>query len=155
MQFFLVRLAYTAESWRQQLADTPAIEQRLAAVKRLIGGLGGSLPHYTFFPEKTGDGGPVVVHDKFIGLDCDELVTILAVPDERAALAFRTVVAAEPGIKDVALSPLMPIREALDVMRLAGATRDKVGYAAPGGANTAWRGGEPARGRARRKRAAE
>ena len=156
MQFFLVRLAYTAESWRQQLAHAPAIEQRLAAVKRLIGDLGGSLPHYSFFPERTeaGKGDPVVVHDKFIGLDSDELVTILAMPDERAALAFRSVVAAEPGIKHVTLSPLVPMRDALDVLRMAGTTRDKVGYAAPGGANGAWHGMTTGQGRARRKRAA-
>ena len=141
MQFYLIRLSYTAAAWNQQLERTPDVDKRLASVKRLIANLGGSLARYEFFAD--GEGVPThIMNGKFMALDTDDLVAVMAVPDERAAFAFSMAVSAEAGVKQISLTPLLPIRDAIEVMRVAHTARSKAAYSAPGGAATGWLGAD-------------
>jgi len=139
VQFYLIRLSYTAAAWDQQLAHAPEVSRRLASVKRLIDNVGGSLAEYNFFKGKAGHG--IAMNGKFVALGTDDLVAVLAVPDERAAHAFRMAVAAEAGVKQISLTPLIPIADAIDVMRMADSARKGASYSAPGGNATTWMGG--------------
>ncbi len=155
MQFYLIRLSYTAASWHQQLERTPDIDRRLASVKRLIANLGGSLARYEFFADGHGvrpDGDKrIVIEDKFIALGADDLVALIAVPDERAAFGFSMAVSAEAGVKQISLTPLLPIRDAIEVMRVANTARSEAAYSAPGGTGAGWLGADVQPGAGRRR----
>ena len=139
MQYYLIQLSYTAEAWSQQIARTTDATRRLAAVKQLIRKLGGSLARYEFFEDEP-DKRHHVLNGKFVGMDKDDLVAILAMPDHKAALAFSMAVSAETGVRDIRLTPITPISDAIEVMKKAKAARDEANYSAPGGTSTTWTG---------------
>jgi len=139
MQIYLVRLSYTAAAWDQQLAHAPDVNRRLAAVNRLIDTVGGSVAEQHFYKGTSEE--TIAKSGKFIGLGTDDLMSILAFPDERSAHAFRMALAAEPGLKEISLTPLIVIEDATEAMRMADSARRNAGYSAPGGSATTWMGG--------------
>src|ERR1700722_20385909 len=111
--FYLIQLSYTAEAWKQQVEQTRNVTNRLDAVKQLIAHLGGSLANYHFFEDTASpDARAVVARDKFIGIGADDLIAVMAVPDHEAATAFSMAVSAETGVKNLSLTPIIPIAAA-------------------------------------------
>jgi uncharacterized protein with GYD domain len=150
--FYLIQLSYTAEAWKQQVEQTRNVTNRLDAVKQLIAHLGGSLANYHFFEDTASpDARAVVARDKFIGIGADDLIAVMAVPDHEAATAFSMAVSAETGVKNIRLTPITPIADAVGVMAKAAEARQSTGYSAPGGAATSWIA--PARTATRKRRA--
>jgi uncharacterized protein with GYD domain len=155
VEFYLIQLSYTAEAWRQQIEQTTSAPERLAAVKQLIAHLGGSLAHFHFFADEARPGqGPIVVKDKLVGNGPDHIIAILAMPDHASATAFSLAVSAESGVKDVRLTHITPIEDAIASMAKANDARRQTSYAAPGGTATNWiRPVRPAGGATRKRRA--
>jgi uncharacterized protein with GYD domain len=139
VHFYLIQLSYTADAWRQQIEQTRNAATRLAAVKQLIAHLGGSLAHYHFFADEgRTDQETIVITDKFIGFGHDDIVAVMAMPDHASATAFSMAVSAESGVRDVRLTPITPIAEAIASMAKAHDARRQTSYSAPGGAATNW-----------------
>src|SRR4051794_32859504 len=110
VQYYLIQLSYTADAWQQQIAKTRNVAQRLTAVKKLIAQLGGSLARYHFFEDEAGAAASPKLHvldGKFVGAGADDLVAILAMPDQESAFAFSMAVSAEPGVRDIRLTPII------------------------------------------------
>jgi uncharacterized protein with GYD domain len=143
VKYYLVQISYTAESWRQQIASTRDHFQRLVAVRALIARLGGSLAQYQFFQPGQGaaEGGePHTINCKFVSVAKDDLITILAMPDDDAAFAFSMAVSAEAGIRDICMTPIIPLGHAVQIMAKAHDAREQTQYSAPGGASQTWLG---------------
>ena len=139
VQYYLIQLSYTAEAWRQQIERTTNLEERLAAVKQLIAELGGSLAHYRFFEEGGGPHDrPHVMNGKFMGVGSDDVIAIIAFPDHDSATAFSMALSAEVGVKEVRLTPITPVSQAISLMTRAREARRKTRYAAPGGTASTW-----------------
>jgi uncharacterized protein with GYD domain len=135
MEFYLVRLSYTADAWHDLISSTTSLDQRLAPVRSLINHLGGSLATFHFFDAphfSSAAKPPVVVTDKFAMMGEHDLLTILAVPDKSIAQAFNMIISAEPGLKTVDLISMMPLADAIAVMPTAKAAIQATGYLAPG-----------------------
>jgi uncharacterized protein with GYD domain len=135
MEYYLVRLSYTPAAWQDILDQTINLDQRLAPVRRLIKHLGGSLAEFHFFHPPHYDHparSRFAVTDKFVSMGEQDLMTILAVPDKAAALAFDMAVSAEPGVKSIELVSIMPMEDAVAAMPLAKAAVQATGYSAPG-----------------------
>ncbi len=135
MEFYLVRLTYTPAAWADIIASTTSLDQRLDPVRKLIRRFGGSLASYRFFdsPHFATPAAPALhVEDKFVMFGEHDLLTILAVPDRSTAQAFNMAVMAEPGLKTVELTAMMPMAEAIGSMAHARAAVAATGYAAPG-----------------------
>ncbi len=135
MEFYLVRLSYTAAAWQDLIANTASLDQRLAPVRRLIKHLRGSLATFHFYDAPYFDDAarpPVVVSHKMATLGEHDLVAILALPDKEAALAFNMAISAEPGLKVVDLVSIMPLEDAIAAMPLVRSAVQAANYAAPG-----------------------
>jgi uncharacterized protein with GYD domain len=147
MNYYLIQLSYTAEAWRQQIEQTRDHQQRLTAVRNLISRLGGSLAQYRFFegPDAIEGGTPQSVNCKFMSLGRDDLIAMVAMPDENAGFAFSMAVSAEPGVRDIQMTPIMPLGQAVEVMARAHEARQQAGYSAPGGESQTWLGTPPRR----------
>jgi uncharacterized protein with GYD domain len=135
MEFYLVRLTYTAAAWQELLDNTTNLDQRLAPVRRLIKHLGGSLATFHFYetahyadPATP----PFVVHEKMAMFGEHNLLAILAMPDKAAAQAFNMAISAEPGLKVVDLVSIMPLEDAIAAMPVAKNAVQATRYAAPG-----------------------
>ena len=149
MQYYLIQLSYTAEAWAQQIDKTIDAEQRLTAVKTLIAEFGGSLARYHFFEDEyaaKAGGEPHVLNGKFVGVGKDDLIAVLAMPDHEAALAFSAAVSAESGVRDIRLTPMTPMTDAIRAMQRASEVRRRTGYSAPGASATSWIGPKVRRG---------
>ena len=134
MQYYLIRLSYTAAAWKE-LTDKPtSLDDRLAQVVRLIRELGGSLANYHFFegPHFDGAGQHHIVTCKFVPFGRHDIVTILAMPDAVAARTFSMAVAAEDGVKEIEITPMISLAEGMEAMTRAKAARSRARYAAPG-----------------------
>ena len=135
MEFYLVRLTYTPAAWGDIIASTTSLDQRLEPVRKLIRQFGGSLASYRFFDTPhfaTQAAPPFHVEDKFVMFGEFDLLTILAVPDRVAAQAFNMAVMAEPGLKAVELTCMMPMAEAIAAIAQARTAVAATGYTAPG-----------------------
>ena len=138
MEYYLVRLSYTAAAWEELLQKTTSLDERLEPVRRLIRHLGGSLASFGFFDtpayrRKGQDGSQkVVVKAKFVLFGEHDLLTILAMPDRSAARAFSMAVAAEPGLKAIELSPMITLEEGIRAMGAARQAVEATKYFAPG-----------------------
>jgi uncharacterized protein with GYD domain len=109
MNYYLIQLSYTADAWRQQIELTRDHAQRLNAVRALIARLGGSLAQYRFFegPDAAGGGEPHSVSCKFMSIGKEDLIAMVAMPDQDAGVAFSMAVSAEPGIRDIQMTPII------------------------------------------------
>ncbi len=135
MHYYLVRLTYTPAAWGDMIKSTTSLDQRLDPVRKLIRQLGGSLASYHFFDTPhfaSAAAAAHVVTDKFAMFGEHDLLTILAVPDHATAQAFNMAVMAEPGLKTVDLTAMMPLNDAIGAMARAQAAVAATGYAAPG-----------------------
>ncbi|MBC7800781.1 MAG: hypothetical protein H7Z10_09165 [Gemmatimonadaceae bacterium] len=134
MDYYLVRLAYTPAAWEDLITNTTALEQRLDPVRKLIRHLGGSLASFGFFDAEhfRSDTARVVIADKFMMFGGEDIMTVLAMPDRAAAQAFNMAVSAEPGVKFVELTAMMPMQDAVRSMADAQAAVKATGYRAPG-----------------------
>jgi uncharacterized protein with GYD domain len=128
MQYYLVRLAYTAEAWQTLLGTRGDIDARLDNVRRLLKELGGSFADYGFFDDPNH-----VVKSKFVPFGAHDIVCIIATPNEGAARAFQMAVSAEVGVKSIELTPMMPYADAINAMDAAQRARTGTKYFAPGG----------------------
>jgi len=135
MQYYLVRLSYTATAWQQLIERTTGLDERLASVRKLIAQLGGSLANFHFFDDQhfRGIAKRTVVSHKFMPFGESDIVTILAMPDPVAARSFHMAVAAEAGVKSIELTPMITLDEGVKAMGIAKSARAKTAYAAPGG----------------------
>ena len=153
MKYYLVQLSYTAEAWRQQIEQTRDHARRLVAVRDLIARLGGSLAQYQFFQPGQGaaEGGePHTINCKLVSIGKYDLIAILAMPDEEAAFAFSMAVSAELGIRDIQMTPVIPLGQAVNIMARAHEVRQQANYSAPGGTSQSWLGPPPPRAPTRR-----
>ncbi len=135
MEYYLVRLTYAPEAWGDLIASTTSLDQRLEPVRKLIRHFGGSLASYHFFDTPhfaSSAATPHVVTDKFAMFGEHDLLTILAMPDRSTAQAFNMAIMAEPGLKTVELTAMMPLAEAVGSMAQAKAAVAATGYVAPG-----------------------
>lgn len=134
MQYYLVRLSYTAAAWRELIDKPTGLDDRLAQVTRLIRELGGSLANYHFFEEPyfADVGKREVVVSKFVPFGKHDIVTIMAMPDNATARTFVMAVAAEEGVKDIEMTPMISLADSLEAMARAKAVRARARYAAPG-----------------------
>ncbi|HTZ78908.1 MAG TPA: hypothetical protein VMC10_13410 [Stellaceae bacterium] len=135
MQYYLVRLSYTATAWQQLIDRTTSLDERLGSVRKLIAQLGGSLANFHFFDDQyfRGIAKRTVVTHKFMPFGEHDIVTILALPDPIAARSFQMAVAAEDGVKGIELLPMISLEEGVKAMGVAKAARRKTAYVAPGG----------------------
>ncbi|MBL8707332.1 MAG: hypothetical protein JNM30_20955 [Rhodospirillales bacterium] len=130
-QFYLVQLSYTSEAWRELVAwaaskEVPTAADRLKDVLALIAALGGRMVKIDCDNQK----GIGIFDGKFVDPGRNDLVAILAFPSQIEALAFKVAVAAEPGVKSVSLTLLLPLAEAVHAIKMASA---RIGsYRAPG-----------------------
>jgi uncharacterized protein with GYD domain len=135
MEFYLVRLSYTAVAWKDLIDSTTSLDQRLAPVRRLIKHLGGSLATFQFYDAPNFDDAnrpPITVSDKMVMFGEHDLLAILAMPNKAAAQAFNMAISAEPGLKAVDLTSIMPLADAIAAMPLAKSAVEEAGYTAPG-----------------------
>jgi len=149
MNYYMIQLSYTADAWRQQIELTRDHAQRLNAVRALIARRG-SLAQYRFFegPDAAGGGEPHSVSCKFMSIGKE-----VAMPDQDAGVAFSMAVSAEPGIRDIQMTPIIPLGQAVNIMARAHEVRQQAQYSAPGGSSQTWLGAPPTRRRAARPRA--
>jgi uncharacterized protein with GYD domain len=126
MQYYLVRLAYTAEAWRALLSAGGGLDERLDNVRRLLKELGGSFADYSFDDKH-------VVKSKFVPFGAHDIVCVIATPNEGAARAFQMAVSAEIGVKSIELVPMIPYADAIQAMDTAQRARTGTKYFAPGG----------------------
>ncbi len=138
MRYYLVQLSYTAESWAQQLARPLDIERRLQALDRMLGYLGAKIADISY------DGGEVAIRGKFASDGQDDLLAILVFPSDEAALAFSMAVSAEAGVRDIRMTLMTPLADALKVMQVAAKARSDANYSAPGGVSESWVGAKAA-----------
>jgi uncharacterized protein with GYD domain len=155
MNYYLIQLSYTADAWQQQIELTRDHAQRLNAVRALIARLGGSLAQYRFFegPDAAGGGEPHSVSCKFMSIGKEDLIAMVAMPDQDAGVAFSMAVSAEPGIRDIQMTPIIPLGQAVNIMARAHEVRQQAQYSAPGGSSQTWLGAPPRPRRAARPRA--
>ena len=134
MEYYLVRLTYKPEAWAEIVASTTSLDQRLEPVRKLLRTLGGSLATFNFFGSEhyRNDALTHDVRDKFVMFGGHDLLTILAMPDRKAAQAFNLAVSSEPGMAVVDLTPIVPMQETVEAMAVAKAAVAETGYAAPG-----------------------
>ncbi len=135
MEFFLVRLSYTPAAWQDLIDSTTSLDQRLAPVRRLIRHLGGSLANFHFYDAPHFDDAarpPVVVHGKMALFGEHDLLAMVAFPHKEAVQAFNMAIMAEPGLKVVDLTAMMPLADAIAAMPVAKSAVQAAGYAAPG-----------------------
>ncbi len=135
MQFYLVRLSYKEEGWRKLIdSDSATPEDRLKPVVDLVSHLGGGFPVFNFYsdPFTPSDqkAGPIVC--KFVPIGEHDVVTMLALPDNKSARAFHMAVASQAEVKSVEMTALIPFAEAHDAMRQAKDALDATGYRAVG-----------------------
>jgi len=130
-QYYLVQLSYTANAWFDlaewaRTTEKASAEERLGPVERLLKYFGGWIAKVDCDHNQ--------IKGKFVGIGQDDLVAILGFPSHKQALGFKIAVAAEPGVKSIALNPLLPMEEAVHAMRDAGNARTskETSYAAPG-----------------------
>ncbi len=149
MEYFLIRLSYQAAAWSELVATATDVDTRLASVRGLVAQLGGSFAHFHFFegPHFAAAGQSHVIEDKFFGFGEDDVITVVALPDNRTAQAFSMAIAAESGVRQVNLTPLVPIPHAIEAMGTAREARSRISYAAPGRPPT----GAPAKRRAAKR----
>ncbi len=127
MQYYLVRLSYTAAAWRELVSTPPqTAEGRLDPVLKLAKDLGGAFATFEF-PENPSY---QAVPHKFVSFGAEDVVAVIAMPDEKAAKAFAMTIAAEEGVKDFHLTPLMPFEQGVEAMKTASAKKGT--YKAPG-----------------------
>ena len=134
MEYFLVRLAYTPAAWTDIINNTTSMDDRMVPVRKVIRDLGGSLPSFGFFDTEHSRGAAPshTVREKFMMWGGHDILTIVAMPSKEAAQAFNMIGSAEPGLKVMDLTPIMPLEDALQSMGMAKAALDRTGYAAPG-----------------------
>lgn len=135
MEFYLVRLSYTADAWQDIIASTTNLDQRLEPVRRLLKELGGSLPTFHFFDKphfECAETSPIVVHEKMVMLSECDLVTMLAFKTKEAAFAFNMAISAEPGLKLVDMMSIMPLEDVIAAMPVAQGAVQAANYSAPG-----------------------
>lgn len=61
-----------------------------------------------------------------------DILAIIALPDNLAARTFAMAISAEEGVRDIQLTPMIPLAEDINGMRLARTARDRTRYTAPG-----------------------
>ncbi|MCK6449604.1 MAG: GYD domain-containing protein [Alphaproteobacteria bacterium] len=132
MKYYLVQLSYTAEAWKQQLARPLDMERRWQVLDKMLANLGGQMADISY------GGGDVTVRGKFASEGKDDLVAILVFRGDKEALAFSMAVSAEPGVRDMRMTPITPMADALKIMQLAADARRRSDYSAPGGDNASW-----------------
>jgi uncharacterized protein with GYD domain len=154
MDYYLIQISYTADAWRQQIELSRNYAQRLNAVRALIARLGGSFAQYRFFegPDAAGGGEPHSVSYKFMSIGKDDLIAIVAMPDQDAGVAFSMAISAEPGVRDIQMTPIIPLEQAVNIMARAHEVRQQAQYSAPGGSSQTWLGAPPPPRRAARPR---
>ncbi len=132
MQYYLVRLSYTADAWREIIDKAQGLQDRLSSVTSLVGKLGGSFANYHFFEKPFFDDPKKqeVVICKFVPFGEHDVVAILAMPDNVTARSFSMIVSAEPGVKTIEMTPMISLEESTNVM--ASARSAAADYAAPG-----------------------
>ena len=144
MKFYLVQLSYTADAWKQQLATPVAIERRLKVLDKMLGLLGARIV------DVRGYDGDATIRGKFMSEGVDDLIAVLVFPSETEALAFSMAVSAEPGVRDIKMTPIMPLEDALKVMHTAARAREQSNYSAPGGGSHTWFGSRTKKAKAGR-----
>jgi len=134
MEYYLIRLSYTAAAWKELIDKPASLDDRLAKVTRLIRELGGSLANYHFFeePHFADKGKHEIVVCKFVPFGRHDIVTIMAMPDNATARSFMMAVAAEEGVKDIEMTPMISLADSLEAMARAKEVRARARYAAPG-----------------------
>ena len=134
MQYYLIRLAYTAAAWKELIEKTKTVDDRLDSVRKLIRELGGSLANFHFFddPHFQGLSKPHVVIHKFVPFGKYDILTVIAMPDHVKARGFSMAVAAEEGVKNIEMTPLMTLEEGVQAMAIAKTARSRAKYVAPG-----------------------
>jgi hypothetical protein len=135
--YYLVQLSYTAESWKQQIGKPLDIERRLKVLDTMLAELNAKVVDFV------GDGPSQVIRGKFAGNGGDDLIAVLRFPDEKAALAFYMAVRVEPGVRDMRMTLMTPLEEALQVMQKAAKVRTAANYSAPGGTSDSWANPKP------------
>ncbi len=124
-QFYLLQFSYTAAAWAAML-KSPSERNRVKAVETIVKSLGGCFPKIVF---ECDDGG-WEVKEKFVPLGDQDVVTIVAFPDDEAAAAFAMLVSAGGAVKSFKTTRILPWSQAMSAMAKAGAIK---GYHPPGG----------------------
>lgn len=115
MEFFLLGLSYSTSGWHDIVQERASFDDRLSKVRTLISDLGGSFADFHFHDrEPFQKSPPVVIRDKFAQFGSNDLIAILAMPDQQAAHAFMVTLRSFPHIADVRLTALMPWQQAID-----------------------------------------
>ena len=137
MEFYLVRLSYTAAAWGELIEASPSLDERLDPVRGLIRHLGGSLAsfHFDDYPDTGGSDALRVFPPwppKFVLFGEHDLFAVVVFPDKTAAMAFNMTVSAEPGLKTLDLISVMPFEDAIAALPRAKQALKETNYAAPG-----------------------
>ncbi|MCE7929356.1 MAG: GYD domain-containing protein [Chloroflexi bacterium CFX7] len=107
MPHYLFQASYTPESWAAMVRDP---QDRSAAIRPLIEGLGGKL------------------HEFFFAFGENDVVLLAEAPDNVSVASLAIAIAAAGGVRSLKTTVLMPAGEAQEAMRRAAAIR----YTAPG-----------------------
>jgi uncharacterized protein with GYD domain len=134
MEHYLLRLSYTPAGWQDIIDKAADFDTRLDPVRRLLAYLGGSFATFHFY-----DTAPFehkershVVSDKFAMFGGHDLMAVLAMPDKNAAKAFSIAISAQPGVKTIELTSIMPFEAVItNSVKAAKAAIGSTAYAGP------------------------
>lgn len=124
MGYYMVRCDYNAAAWQELISNEIETESRLAPVQALANGLGGR------FSSLQTDGGPVIA--KFISFGGADLLGIVEFDSDESARAFSIAISAEPGVKNVEITPMLQFSSGVNAINAARTKGKSGGYKAPG-----------------------
>jgi uncharacterized protein with GYD domain len=123
-QYYLVQFSYTSAAW-DDLLKNPYKRDRVAAVKDLVGSLGGCIGKVEFPCDSAG-----LVREKFGAFGDHDVVVLLAFPNDQAAASFAMAIAAGGGVTSVKTTRILPWSDMMLAMGAASSSRAE--YAPPG-----------------------
>jgi uncharacterized protein with GYD domain len=135
MEYYLLRISYTAAGWREILLKGPSFDQRMEPVRKLIAQMRGSFASFHFYdtPAFQKVGTAHSVKDKFAVFGGQDLMAVVAMPDRMAGQALALALSSQPGIKDVDLQAMVPFEEVITgALPAANAAVGATRYLGPG-----------------------
>jgi hypothetical protein len=135
MEYYLLKLLYSAKGWKDIVDKAPTFNQRLGPVRDLIADLGGSFASFHFYEKEPyrKEGQQHVVSEKFAIFGRHDFLAVLAFPDHKSAQAFRIALSMQSGVKSVKLVSIIPFEDVIaDSVGKAKAAIAKSKYAGPG-----------------------
>jgi hypothetical protein len=135
MEYYLLRISYTASGWDHITHNTTSYDQRMEPVRKLIAHLGGSLACFHFYDkhEFKNDALRHSVCCKFAVFGGEDLMAVLCMQNKVSVQAFKIALLAQPGIKTLELVSMMPYADVVaSSLQASKAARLATGYSGPG-----------------------